>query len=85
MSQWQHGVNPAQSSHDAMVFMGVILSAELALAVVIMSGYVIARHYAGKLDSVRCASLENTQLLAYYTVAQALFGLLLIHGFPRLT
>jgi cytochrome c oxidase subunit I+III len=85
ISQWQAGVNPAQSSHDAMVFMAVILSGQLTFAVVIMSGYVIARHYTGKLDRIRCATLENTQLLGYYTVAQALLGLLLIHGFPLLT
>jgi len=49
-----------------------------------MSLFVIARHFTGKLDRVRLASLENTNLLAYYTVVQALIGLLLIHGFPRM-
>jgi cytochrome c oxidase subunit I+III len=84
LGQWQHGVNPVQDSHDAMVFMALVLDGELAFAIAIMSGYVIARHYAGKLDKVRLASLENTQLLLYYTVAQSLLGLLLVHGFPRL-
>jgi cytochrome c oxidase subunit I+III len=83
-TQWQHGVDPGRSSHDAMVFMALILDGELALAVLIMSLFVIARHYCGKLDRIRCASLENMQLLAYYTVAQSLLGLLLVHGFPRL-
>jgi cytochrome c oxidase subunit I+III len=64
--------------------MAVILSGQLVLAIVVMSGFVMARHYTGKLDRVRWASLENTQLLIYYTAAQALLGLLLIHGFPAL-
>ncbi|MGV3590592.1 MAG: cbb3-type cytochrome c oxidase subunit I, partial [Gammaproteobacteria bacterium] len=84
LGQWQHGVHPALNSHDAMVYMALVLDGELAFAVVVMSAYVIARHYAGRLDRVRCASLENTQLLLYYTVAQSLLGLLLVHGFPRL-
>jgi cytochrome c oxidase subunit I+III len=84
VTQWQAGVDPANSSHDAMVFMAVILSAELVVAVVIMSGFAIARHFTGKLDRIRWASLENTQLLIYYTAAQALIGLVLVHGFPRM-
>ena len=83
VTQWQAGVDPTSSSHDAMVFMAVILSAQLTLAIVIMSAFVVARHYSGKLDRVRWASLENTHLLIYYTVGQALLGLLLVHGFPR--
>ena len=84
VGQWTSGVRPDQNSHDAMVFMEVILSGQLAAAILVMSGFVIARHYAGKLDRVRWASLENTQLLLYYTVGQAMLGLLLVHGFPRL-
>jgi len=49
-----------------------------------MSLFVIARHFTGKLDRVRFASLENTNLLIYYTVVQALIGLFIIHGFPRM-
>ncbi|MDY6982589.1 MAG: cytochrome ubiquinol oxidase subunit I, partial [Pseudomonadota bacterium] len=84
LGQWQHGVNPVRNSHDAMVYMALALDGELAFAIAVMSAYVIARHYAGKLDNVRLASLENTQLLLYYTVAQSLLGLVLVHGFPRL-
>jgi cytochrome c oxidase subunit I+III len=67
-----------------MVFMAVILHGQLVAAIVIMTAFVIARHYTGKLDRVRWASLENTQLLIYYTAGQALLGLLLVHGFPRM-
>jgi cytochrome c oxidase subunit I+III len=49
-----------------------------------MAAFAIARHVAGKLDRVHKATLENASLLLYYTVAQALLGLLIVHGFPRL-
>ncbi|MGZ8162425.1 MAG: cytochrome ubiquinol oxidase subunit I, partial [Methylobacter sp.] len=81
---WQTGLSPSQSSYGALVYMASVLNGQLVFAVLIMSLFVIARHFTGKLDRVRFASLENTNLLAYYTVAQALIGLLIIHGFPRM-
>jgi|GEM_PF-2614381 len=60
------------------------LTGQLVFTVLIMSLFVIARHFTGKLDRVRCATLENTALLVYYTTAQALVGLVVIHGFPRM-
>jgi len=82
--QWQTGLSPVKSSYAALVYMACVLDGQLVFAVLIMSLFVIARHFTGKLDRVRLASLENTNLLAYYTVVQALIGLLLIHGFPRM-
>lgn len=81
---WTHGIRPTTSSYDAMVFMGAILSAQIIAAITIMSLFCAARHIAGKLDKVRWASLENTTLLLYYLIAQALVGLALVHGFPHL-
>jgi cytochrome c oxidase subunit I+III len=81
---WQAGLRPAASSYGALVYMDGVLTGQLVFAVLIMSLFVIARHFTGKLDRVRSATLENTNLLAYYAVAQGLVGLLLIHGFPRL-
>lgn len=83
-TQWQVGLNPTDNSYSAMVYMGSILTGQLAFAIVIMTLFVVARMITGKLDRIRFASLENTQLLAYYTVVQGLLGLLLIHGFPRM-
>ena len=51
----------------------------------IMGLYTIARWLAGKLDSVRRATFDNTMLFWHYTVGQGLVGLLVVHGFPRLT
>jgi cytochrome c oxidase subunit I+III len=64
--------------------MGVVLFGQLAFAVVIMGGFVVARHFASRLDRERRVSFENMALLYYYTVAQSLLGLALVHGFPRL-
>jgi cytochrome c oxidase subunit I+III len=80
---WSAGLRPTQSSYGAMVYMSSVLTGQLVLAVVVMCGFVIARHFAGKLDTVRRASLENTSLLAWYTTAQAAIGLLIVHGFPH--
>jgi cytochrome c oxidase subunit I+III len=81
---WQSGLQPTASSYSALVYMAGILSAQLIVAIVIMSLFLAARHYTGRLDRVRWGSLENTSLLVYYTVIQALVGLIVVHGFPRL-
>lgn len=83
MSHWQQGLQPSQSSYAAMVYMAGILNGELVFTIVIMALFVIARHFAGKLDRIRCQTLENTCLLLYYTGAQAIVGLIVIHGFPH--
>ncbi len=84
LCHWKTGLSPVNSSYGALVYMSSVLNGQLVFAVLLMSLFVIARHFTGKLDRVRFASLENTNLLAYYTAAQALAGLLLIHGFPRM-
>ncbi|WP_144864801.1 cytochrome c oxidase subunit I [Mesorhizobium sp. J18] len=81
---WQSGLSPSQSSYGAMVYMSIVLFGQLVFALVIMGFFVIARHVAGKLDRERRVSFENMALLYHYTTAQSLFGLALIHGFPRL-
>ncbi|MEP1597096.1 MAG: cytochrome ubiquinol oxidase subunit I, partial [Hyphomonas sp.] len=81
---WAQGLRPQSSSYAAMVYLDIILSAQIMLAILIMCFYCIARILVGKLDRIRVASLENTSLLLYYLVGQALLGLLLIHGFPRI-
>jgi cytochrome c oxidase subunit I+III len=67
-----------------MVYMGIVLFGQLAFAVVIMGALVVARYFANRLDRERRVTFENMALLYYYTVAQSLLGLALIHGFPRL-
>jgi cytochrome c oxidase subunit I+III len=81
---WLTGLRPDESSYAAMVYMASALSGQLALAVVIMTGFTSARFFVGKVDRERRVTFENTALLTYYTAAQGLFGLLLVHGFPRI-
>jgi cytochrome c oxidase subunit I+III len=83
LGHWQMGLRPTDNSYGAMVYMAALLTGQLAFAIVIMALYTMARHFAGKLDTVRRGTLENTALLVYYTAAQGLLGLLLIHVFPR--
>ena len=49
-----------------------------------MGLYTIARWLAGKLDSVRRTTFDNTMLFWYYTVGQGVAGLLVVYGFPKL-
>lgn len=80
---WFSGQRATRNAYDAMVYMATILNGQLALAVLVMSLFVIARLIARKLDASRRVSLDNTALLAWYTAGQILFSLLLTHGFPR--
>ena len=55
----------------------------LFLAVVlIMTAYLIARSWAGRLDGIRRVTFDNCRLFWLYTVAQGLVGLALVHGAP---
>jgi cytochrome c oxidase subunit I+III len=81
---WQAGVRPQVSSYSAMVYMAGFLQFELVAALVVMALFVLARLAAGRLDGVWRVTFDNTALLWYYTAAQGLVGLLLVHGFPRL-
>ncbi len=80
---WHTGLRPTHSGYAAMVYMATVLAGQLTFAVVIMSLFTVARHYTGRLDRERRVTFENTALLLYYTVAQSLLGLVLVHGFPR--
>ncbi len=84
LGHWLSGLRPTANSYSAMVYMADALTGQLAFAVIIMALFTMARQIAGKLDSERRGCFENTALLACYTNAQGLFGLLLIHGFPRI-
>jgi cytochrome c oxidase subunit I+III len=82
-SHWQTGLRPTESSYGAMVYMASVLDAQLVAAVVVLAGAAIARNLTGRLDCIRRVAFENVGLLCAYAVAQMLFGLLMIHGFPR--
>lgn len=83
-AHWRTGLRPDDSSYGAVVYMASILNAQLLFAIAVMTLFLLVRWGSSKLDRVRCGSLENTRLLVYYLAGQALTGLALVHGFPRL-
>ncbi len=84
VAHWRTGLRADATAYGAMVYMSVFLQIQLVVCVVILGGFVLARRLAGRLDATRRVTFDNLRLLWHYTVAQGLFGLLLLHGFPRL-
>jgi cytochrome c oxidase subunit I+III len=82
--QWQTGLRPDGSGYAAMAYLSSLLQLQLALPLIAMSGFVLARRLAGRLDATRRVTFDNFGLLWHYTVGQGLLALLLVHGFPRL-
>lgn len=84
LAQRQAGLRPESDAHGAMVYMAAFLQGQLTLAVLAVTGFAIARSFAGRLDRKRRVVFDNLGLLYHYTVGQGLLGLILVHGFPRL-
>ena len=84
VAHWETGLRANVSSYGAMVYMASFLQLQLVLPLLIMAGFVLARWLAGRLHGVRRVTFDNLHLLWQYSVGQGLFGLLLVHGFPRL-
>ena len=78
------GVSPDESSHGAAVFALIALQGLYVAFVTVMGAYAIARAVTGRLDHCRRATFDSTRLLAHYTAAQGIVGLIVVHGFPRL-
>jgi len=84
VGHWSAGLRPSLDAYAAMVNMNAVLQLQLAGALVVMAGFAIARRLAGRLQGDHPAVFDNLSLLWHYTVAQALLGLLLVHGVPHL-
>ena len=84
LSHWRAGLRPEADAHAALVYMTSFLQLQLVLALVVMTGFAVARCLAGLLSHRRRVVFDNAALLWHFTVAQGLFGLLLVHGFPRI-
>ncbi len=80
---WSSGLRPTLNAYGAMVYMASALNLQVALAVLIMAGFVVGRGFAGKLDRERRVTFDNTLMLLLYGAGQTLLGLILVHGFPR--
>ena len=83
-THWSGGLRPTHDAHAAMVAMASFLQAQLALPVLIWACFVVARLFAGHIDRRRRATVVNLTLMWLYVAGQGLFGLLLVHGFPRI-
>ena len=83
-AHWQSGLRPTASSYGAMVYLSSALNFQVVATAAIMCLFTVARYFAGKLDRERRVTFECTALMTYYAVGQGLFGLLLVHGFPRM-
>jgi cytochrome c oxidase subunit I+III len=84
-AQWQTDLSPSAHAYGAAVYAIMSLQVFFVLTTLVMGLYTIARWLAGKLDSVRRTTFDNTMLFWFYTVGQGLVGLLVVHGFPRVT
>jgi heme/copper-type cytochrome/quinol oxidase subunit 3 len=80
----QRDVSPRESSYGAIEYAIHSVDAFFVAVCVVLAGLAVARRLAGRLDAARRVSFDNARLFWHYTVAQALVGLALVHGFPRL-
>ena len=67
-----------------MAYTASVLQAQIGFAVLIMCLFAAARLLTRQLDDRRRVTFDNAALLHSYAAAQGMFGLLLVHGFPRL-
>ena len=82
---YSHGaLSPSASAYGAAVYLIAGLAAFYALVSCSLVLFALARAAKGMVSSVRRVTFDNARLLFYYTVAQSLVGLALVHGFPRL-
>ncbi|WP_170984637.1 cytochrome c oxidase subunit I [Rhodoligotrophos defluvii] len=81
---WQTGLRPDATAYGALVYLADGLTGQAAFAVIIMCLFACGRMVAGKLDNARRVTFDNAKLFCFYTAAQGLLGLLMVHGFPRL-
>jgi cytochrome c oxidase subunit I+III len=80
----QRAVSPSESAYGAVVYMVHSVDAFFAVVSATLALFALARYLAGHLDAARRVTFDNARLFWHYTVAQALAGLALVHGFPRL-
>jgi cytochrome c oxidase subunit I+III len=81
---YQSGLRPTDSAYAAAVYMIVSLQGFYAATLTVMALYTLARALAGRLNSVRRSTFDNTKLMWQYGIAQGLVGLLIVNLFPRL-
>jgi cytochrome c oxidase subunit I+III len=76
-------LSPEAHAYGAAVYVIASLQGFFVITAAIMALFTVARWWAGKLDSVRRSTFDNTMLFWHYTTAQGLVGLLVTYGFPH--
>ena len=77
-------VSPSETAYGAIVYFIVGLAGFYGVVLAILALFVGARAWKGMVDPVRRVTFDNARLLWHYAVVQALVGLVVVHGFPRL-
>lgn len=77
-------VRPDQHAYGAVLYTMLAWQGLHVVLATLMGGYTAARALAGMIDATRSNTFDNTQLMAYYTVAQGLVVLLAMHA-PRMS
>lgn len=83
-AHWLGGLRPQASGYAAMVYANAALQAQIAAAVSAMALFAGVRALSGRLDRARRVVFDNLALFWGYGIGQAVLGLALTHGFPRL-
>lgn len=82
-AEWQTGLRPTDHSYGAMVYLFAAVQGFYACVLLVMAGFTVARSLAGKLNSVRRVTFDNTMLLWHYAAVQGLVALVIVSLFPR--
>jgi cytochrome c oxidase subunit I+III len=82
--QWQTGLRPQDHAYGAAVYTIIGLQGVFVVVMAFMGLYTVARSLCGLLSAERRVTFDNTRVFWYYTVAQGVIGLALVHSFPRL-
>jgi cytochrome c oxidase subunit I+III len=82
MTLGEANVRPDQHAYGAVIYTMLSWQGLHVVLVTLMGAYTIARVLAGMVDRIRRNTFDNTRLMGYYTIAQGLFALLVMHT-PR--
>ncbi|MFJ3460013.1 cbb3-type cytochrome c oxidase subunit I [Achromobacter spanius] len=82
---WQTGLRPQATAYTAATYAVAGLQALFGGLSVVMAIFTVARSLAERLSPTRRAAFDTTRAMLFYTVAQGLIALALLHAFPRLT